>query len=79
MSVHVKCLSLEKDGHYYGVVLNFDGFPIHRTEAHASRTAARISAEDFATNELGKEPFHRIRIGSSIANLKAYLAQTIAN
>lgn len=79
MSVHVKCMSVEKDGQFFGVVVNFDGLPIHRTTAHASRTAARISAEDFATNELGKEPFHRIRIGSSIANLKAYLAQTIAN
>lgn len=79
MSVHVKCLSVEKDGQFFGVVVDFDGFPIHRTAAHASRTTARISAEDFATNELGKEPFHRIRIGSSIANLRAYLAQNIAN
>ena len=79
MSVHVKCMSVEKDGQFFGVVVNFDGFPIHRTAGHASRTAARISAEEFATNELGKEPFHRIRIGSSIANLKAYLARTIAN
>jgi len=79
MSVHVKCLSLELAGKYYGVVVNFDGFPIHRTAGHSSRTAARISAEDYATNELGKEPFHRIRIGSSIANLRAYLAQSIAN
>jgi hypothetical protein len=79
MSIHCKCVSLERGGQFYGVVVDFDGFPVHRTAAHASRTAARLTAERFAEMELGKTPFHRIRIGSSIADLQGYLADSLTH
>ena len=79
MSINVKCLSLERDGAYYGVVVSFDGEPLHHTTRKATRTEAREAAEHYAEEFLGKTPFTRIRLGSNIDDLNAYLSGALLN
>lgn len=79
MSINVKCISLERDGGYYGVVVSFDGEPLHHTARKATRTEAREAAEHYAEEFLGKTPYTRIRLGSKIDDLNAYLSGALNN